>query len=323
MPKSIRCPHCSTSVHIPDNAAPGMQFRCPGCKNLFNAPGPQAPINRPAAPPSRPAGPGAPASVSPMAITPRQAVQPPVTKPSVPGVPDLAITPRPGTQNDLIPSPRNVPPGQTRPITPLPQSGAARPASPPMPASQPGTGPKPGEHETVLATYRSVLDAVSFASRAHIHHLRKDKQTPYASHVFRVCLVVRHVFGVRDPRALMAAALHDSLEDTPTDFDDIKLHFGDEVASWVATLSKDMRKEESVREREYKLALAGAPWQVQVIKLADIFDNLVDSAHLPSDQRSRTMRRSQEYMDAIKPHLNEQAQRSYEVVAQLLSEIQK
>lgn len=308
-----------------------MQFRCPGCKTLFNAPGPQTPVTRPASPPSRPvapvnpaasANPAAPASppVSPMAMTPRQAAPPPA-KPSVPGVPDMAITPRPGTQNDLIPSPRNVPPGPTRPITPASQSGAARPASPPMPASPPGTGPKTGENETVLATYRGVLDAVSFASRAHIHHLRKDKQTPYASHVFRVCLVVRHVFGVRDPRALMAAALHDSLEDTPTDYDDIKLHFGDEVASWVATLSKDMRKEESVREREYKLALAGAPWQVQVIKLADIFDNLVDSAHLPTDQRSRTVRRSQEYMDAIKPHLTEQAQRSYEVVAQLLADI--
>ena len=78
-----------------------------------------------------------------------------------------------------------------------------------------------------------LLDAVAFAARAHRHHLRKDGRTPYASHVFRVCLVLRHVFGVEDPDALAAALLHDTIEDTTTDFDDLKEHFGGRVAGWV------------------------------------------------------------------------------------------
>ena len=52
------------------------------------------------------------------------------------------------------------------------------------------------------ATVRLVLDAVAFAARAHHGQLRKDGKTPYASHPFRVCLIVRDIFGVDDPRVL-------------------------------------------------------------------------------------------------------------------------
>ncbi len=45
--------------------------------------------------------------------------------------------------------------------------------------------------------YRQFLSAASFAARAHHGQMRKDRATPYVSHVFRVCLVVRDVFGFR------------------------------------------------------------------------------------------------------------------------------
>src|SRR6516164_8624025 len=98
----------------------------------------------------------------------------------------------------------------------------------------------------------ALLDAVAFAARAHRTQIRKDGQTPYVSHVFRVCLIARHVFGVSDPRVLTAAVLHDTVEDTTTDFDDVAEHFGAEVASWVAALSKDKRLGEEEREEKYK-----------------------------------------------------------------------
>src|SRR6516162_9991164 len=52
--------------------------------------------------------------------------------------------------------------------------------------------------DTPESTVLPLLDAVAFAARAHRPQLRKDNQTPYVSHVFRVCLIVRHVFGVTD-----------------------------------------------------------------------------------------------------------------------------
>jgi (p)ppGpp synthase/HD superfamily hydrolase len=131
--------------------------------------------------------------------------------------------------------------------------------------------------ETVEGGIRPILQAIAFAARAHQGQLRKDKATPYVSHVFRVCFIVRHVFGVTDARALMAAALHDTIEDTTTDYDDLKKEFGEDVAAWVAVLSKDKRLEERPREETYVHGLADAPWQVKVCKLADIVDNLLDS----------------------------------------------
>ena len=97
------------------------------------------------------------------------------------------------------------------------------------------------------ATARLVLDAIAFAARAHHGQLRKDGKTPYASHPFRVCLIVRDIFAIDDPYVLAAAVLHDTIEDTTTDFDDLEKHFGREVAEWVAALSKDKRRHE--RER--------------------------------------------------------------------------
>src|SRR2546421_13103378 len=107
---------------------------------------------------------------------------------------------------------------------------------------------------------RPLLDAIAFAARAHRHQLRKDGQTPYASHPFRVCLVTRHVFGIDDPQVLTAAVLHDTVEDTTTDYDDLREHFGQEVAGWVALLSKDKRQPEPEREAAYVEQLVHAPW---------------------------------------------------------------
>ncbi len=165
-----------------------------------------------------------------------------------------------------------------------------------------------------------LFEAASFAARAHRHQLRKDGQTPYAAHPFRVCLVVRHVFGIDDPRVLTAALLHDTIEDTPTDFDEIAERFGREVAGWVAALTKDMRLWEADREAAYCRVLAAAPWPVVVCKLADIYDNLSDSAHFPPPKRKRTLDRSAEYLEAMRPTLPEQARAAFAVVERRLGE---
>jgi guanosine-3',5'-bis(diphosphate) 3'-pyrophosphohydrolase len=163
-----------------------------------------------------------------------------------------------------------------------------------------------------------LFDAVAFAARAHRSQLRKDGQTPYVSHVFRVCLVVRHVFGIDDPRVLTAAVLHDTIEDTTTDYDDLREHFGDEVASWVAALSKDTRRIEDEREKEYMAELARSPWPVQVCKLADVFDNLLDSARAAPGQRAKVLRRAHDYLSALKSNLRPEARPHWETVAELL-----
>lgn len=169
-------------------------------------------------------------------------------------------------------------------------------------------------------TVRPLLEAVAFAARAHRGQLRKDGETPYVSHVFRVCLVLRDVFGVTDRQALTAAVLHDTLEDTRTDFDDLQEKFGREVADWVARLSKDTRRPEPEREQAYVETLAASPWQVKVCKLADIFDNLLDASR-PA-LRARVFEHAHRYLDALRRDLPEQARRPWEMVAGLLAALE-
>ena len=120
-------------------------------------------------------------------------------------------------------------------------------------------------------------EAIGFAARAHRHEVRKDTTTPYVAHVVRVMMIVRDVYGCDDDHALTAAVLHDTIEDTPADYDDIADRFGADVADCVAALSKNMLLPEDARETDYDERLARADWRARLIKLADTHDNMLDS----------------------------------------------
>jgi (p)ppGpp synthase/HD superfamily hydrolase len=134
--------------------------------------------------------------------------------------------------------------------------------------------------------------AISFAARAHRHQLRKDNGTPYVAHPCRVMATLALVFGCTDEVALAAAVLHDTIEDTTTDYDDLLQHFGPEVATLVASLTKNMARPEAAREAEYDAALARADWRARLIKLADVYDNLSDLETSPAEHRTTKTRRA-------------------------------
>ena len=135
-----------------------------------------------------------------------------------------------------------------------------------------------------MMDFTPLQDAVSFAARAHRHQLRKDNITPYVSHVVRVAFTVRHVFGCDDTVALIAALLHDTIEDTTTDYDDLLERFGPEVADCVASLTKNMALPDHVREPEYDQRLAAADWRARLVKLGDQYDNYSDAVGGPAEE---------------------------------------
>lgn len=91
-------------------------------------------------------------------------------------------------------------------------------------------------------------------------------------------MVVREVFGCDDEVAICTALLHDTIEDTPTDFDDLYKRFGEKVAKSVAAMTKNMLLIEDEREADYDRRLASGPWQARLVKLADVYDNGLDLA---------------------------------------------
>ncbi|MBX7103090.1 MAG: HD domain-containing protein [Gemmataceae bacterium] len=169
--------------------------------------------------------------------------------------------------------------------------------------------------------FSKLQQAVSFAARAHQGQLRKDGKTPYASHPYRVCLVAREVFGIQDHEVLTAAILHDTIEDTTTDYDDIAEAFGHNVARWVAALSKDKRLIDHEREEVYCRAIAAGGPEVHLLKLADIYDNLSDVEQLPAERRPQTLKRARYYLDHIKSQITAETKLAYDAVTALLGSL--
>jgi guanosine-3',5'-bis(diphosphate) 3'-pyrophosphohydrolase len=147
-----------------------------------------------------------------------------------------------------------------------------------------------------------ILDAVSFAARKHVGQLRKDNVTPYIAHPVRVMTILATVFQVEDPEVLAAAVLHDTIEDTATDRDELIEKFGEGVAEMVAILSKDKRKSETPREQEYFEGLRNARIEVRLCKLADLYDNLSDAANLLPTSRSKTIAKAQQALEVFSPN---------------------
>ncbi len=125
-------------------------------------------------------------------------------------------------------------------------------------------------------------EAASCAANAHKHQTRNDNR-PYVSHCFRVAMTVSQLFGFDDSEVLAGALLHDTIEDCDVDYDEILELFGRNVADYVAVMTKDMRLEETIREIAYDKQLAEGSWQGRLIKLADVYDNYIDS---PKEKRA-------------------------------------
>ncbi|MBU6414176.1 MAG: HD domain-containing protein [Planctomycetes bacterium] len=92
-----------------------------------------------------------------------------------------------------------------------------------------------------------------------------------------MAMTVAVVFGCTDEVVLTAALLHDTIEDTTTDFDDLENEVGVQVAEIVAALTKNMAMPNEQRESEYAARLVKADWRARLIKLADQFDNVSDA----------------------------------------------
>lgn len=172
-----------------------------------------------------------------------------------------------------------------------------------------------------MAKSHLVLNAISFAARAHRHQLRKDDKTPYVAHVVRVMFICRDVFGVTDPHILAAAVLHDTIEDTTTDYDDLLEQFGADVARSVAALTKDGRLVDTERERVYCEALVAGGTPVVFCKLADMFDNLTDSEHLKPDAKTKSLKRIRHYLDGLKPAVTSETEWAYRIVEETWREM--
>ncbi|KAH8283794.1 hypothetical protein KR054_001528 [Drosophila jambulina] len=130
-----------------------------------------------------------------------------------------------------------------------------------------------------MANYPSAkfMKCLQYAALKHREQRRKDpKETPYVNHVINVSTILSVEACITDEAVLMAALLHDVVEDTDATFADVEELFGADICGLVREVTDDKTLEKQERKRLQIEKAATTSRRAKLIKLADKLDNLRD-----------------------------------------------
>jgi guanosine-3',5'-bis(diphosphate) 3'-pyrophosphohydrolase len=209
------------------------------------------------------------------------------------------------------------PPAQQAAQTP-PETPAQPVTAPPPPRERPSSGPagrrmrarlarmatkSQSENPVLEPLFRAVRAnhpkadlellerAYLTAERFHAGQSRKSGD-PYITHPLAVTTILADI-GMTEP-TLVAALLHDTVEDTPYTLDELRKDFGDEVAALVDGVTKldkvkygDTAQAETIRKMVVAMS---RDIRVLVIKLADRLHNMRTLRYLKQETQDRKAR---------------------------------
>jgi GTP diphosphokinase / guanosine-3',5'-bis(diphosphate) 3'-diphosphatase len=130
-----------------------------------------------------------------------------------------------------------------------------------------------------------VLRAADAAARWHVHQRRKGPaEEPYINHLVEVAMLVAEATDGTDTNLVIAALLHDAIEDSEVPKEMIAEIFGEDVASIVAEVTDDKGIPKAERKlKQIETAATKSP-RAKILKLADKTSNLrAIAASPPSD----------------------------------------
>lgn len=141
--------------------------------------------------------------------------------------------------------------------------------------------------------------AYAVADKWHTGQMRKSGD-PYITHPLAVTTILADI-GMTEP-TLVAALLHDTVEDTPYTLEALRADFGDEVALLVDGVTKldkvqygDSAQAETIRKM---IVAMSRDIRVLVIKLADRLHNMRTLRYVPAASQERS---SRETLDIYAP----------------------
>ncbi len=147
------------------------------------------------------------------------------------------------------------------------------------------------------AQIREVYRAYLFSAEAHEGQRRKTGE-PY---IFHPVAVARILANMRmDHKCLMAAILHDVIEDTPTAKEQLAKEFDDEIAEMVDGVSKltqfDFKTQAEAQAANFRKMLLAMTKDIRVIliKLADRLHNMRTLGVMGRKKRRRIARETLE-----------------------------
>jgi len=144
--------------------------------------------------------------------------------------------------------------------------------------------PRTLDRPTSAKNFLAVLKAADTAARWHAKQRRKGVvQEPYINHLLEVAMLVAEATHGDDPKLVMAALLHDAIEDQEVSRAMIASAFGEEVAGIVVEVTDDNSLPELDRKRRQEETADQKSRQAKLVALADKISNLRAIAVSPAE----------------------------------------
>lgn len=138
--------------------------------------------------------------------------------------------------------------------------------------------------------------AIDFAARAHTPQRRKGAAAePYVNHLAEVALLVAEATQGADANLVIAANLHDTIEDCEVPYETLLAEFGKDVADLVREVTDDKNLLKAERKRLQVEHARSATLRAKHIKLADKISNL--NSILASPPADWSAERKREYFE--------------------------
>lgn len=115
-----------------------------------------------------------------------------------------------------------------------------------------------------------IKDALELAKQAH-QGQKRDEGDPYIIHPVRVANTLIYDLRVSDFEMIIAALLHDVVEDAEVPVEEIRQKFGEKAARLVEALTR--KKEKETKREKFEKTIIG-PEDALLIKACDWLDNL-------------------------------------------------
>ncbi len=164
-----------------------------------------------------------------------------------------------------------------------------------------------------------VVFALTLAAEMHRGVYRKDKITPYFIHPVEVACIIIEYFGVIDFKIIIAAILHDVIEDKEgwknKQVLRKKIHskFGYTIYSIINFVTKHESTERRIRYYEIMrgIRIISIKWRAILIKIADRINNAETFKHVSEDERQRKIKETLVEFPLLETELEKILARAY------------
>jgi guanosine-3',5'-bis(diphosphate) 3'-pyrophosphohydrolase len=165
---------------------------------------------------------------------------------------------------------------------------------------------------------QKIFKALEFASWQHRFQRRKGfVKIPYINHPIKVASLLTKMNDNPLEEMILAAILHDVVEDTGATIEEIKEMFGEKTAIIVSEVTDDMTLPSGIRKKRQVLKAPMLSPEAKQIKIADKICNIHDLLKYPiswtKEKKKKYIKWSQEVVNGCRG-VNEKLEREFDEI---------